>query len=120
MKRTPLKRVSRKRARQNAVYLKARKAFLLENPTCAACGEPSTEIHHKAGREGEWLNYQPFWMPVDAKCHRWITDNMEEAEALGWVVRIYGTFRDYIKSILNASGGLAETNTGQSPVQARS
>lgn len=97
MIRTPLKKTNRKRARQNATYLKARRAYLAEHSFCAACGEPATEIHHKAGRGGEWLNYQPLWMPVCMACHRRITANPKEAEMLGWTVRIYGTFQQYIQ-----------------------
>lgn len=96
MIRTPIRKKSRKRSRQNAAYLKARKAFLLEHPACAACGEPATEIHHKAGREGEWLNYQPLWMSVCHTCHQRITHNPKEAEMLGWTIRIYQTYREYI------------------------
>lgn len=102
-RRTPMKRsgklkpVSDKRQDQNAEYIRLNRLFLAEHPRCQKCGDPSNQIHHKAGREGEWLTYSPFFMACCAPCHRFIEDNKTEAEKLGYIIRIYVTFKDFIQ-----------------------
>ncbi len=55
-KRTPIKRVSKKRQKQNRTYKEKRVEFLSkpENKICfiGGCGKPSTTIEHRKGRVG--------------------------------------------------------------------
>lgn len=95
MKRTPLKRVSSKRAKELREYAKLRKAFLEEHPYCQVWMQEfftpnwvelvgpfvhdadvlnriaprSTEIHHVRGRWGKRLNDTTHWLAVCPASH---------------------------------------------------
>lgn len=73
MKRTPLRRISKKRAKQSAEYLRLRMNFMLSRPFCEAwCNRKhilAVHIHHAAGREGRLLCATEHWLPVCAECH---------------------------------------------------
>jgi hypothetical protein len=96
MKRSPLRRVSKKRAKENREYTVVRARYLMDHPKCEACypvnsyllvhitkASPSEEVHHKNGRTGRLLNYTPFFIAVCRKCHDWIGRNGAEARELG-------------------------------------
>lgn len=85
-KRKAIKPVSDKRAVQNRRYLVLRKEFLEENPMCAVTGRPATEVHHRAGREGEWLLNTDYWLPVSREGHDFIENNRAEAKKRGWLI----------------------------------
>ena len=97
MKRTPLNRVNKDRAKENRLYLKLAEWYLAEHRDCERCIiQRASEVHHRAGRIGEWLTYVPFFMAVCRPCHRWIEDNRKAAETKGWIIRIRKTFKDFI------------------------
>lgn len=82
LKRTPLSRVSPKRAEANLEYSGLRNEYLAAHPICECCGEsPSTEIHHKRGRENERLTEAQYFLAVCRTCHRLITEDSE------WAIR---------------------------------
>lgn len=117
LRRTPLRSVSTKRAKEARLYAKKRKAFLEARPVCEWWAEvhsvhtspmpdgtvlawfeedklwewavppASTEIHHKAGRSGANYLDESTWMACSSEGHRWITDHPKEAEARGWIIR---------------------------------
>jgi hypothetical protein len=67
---TPIRKVSKRRARMNRAYSKLRKAYLEEYPTCQVCQRlASSEIHHLRGRTGERLNDTTFWLALCSLCH---------------------------------------------------
>ena len=69
MKRTPLRRISKKRQEQLKEYSKLRKAYLEENPVCEVCQKrKATDIHHKSGR-GSNTNNVDTWVVVCRTCH---------------------------------------------------
>ncbi len=95
-KRTPLRRVSKKRAKENSAYSKRIKEWKLENPYCMACvpiakfthaGLPTRDrtkdCHHMAGKEGKLLLDETWWLPVCRRCHDWIGDYSNAARELG-------------------------------------
>lgn len=113
IRRTPLRRVSTKRAAQLKVYAKKRKAYLEAHPFCevqqqlaytvtresAQLAErifgafqlrkapiQATDIHHKAGRVGEKLNDERYFMAVSRQAHDWIHSHGKEARARGWLI----------------------------------
>lgn len=43
------------------------------------------EVHHTRGRAGSLLRDQRFWMAVSKQGHRWIHENVEAAQRLGFV-----------------------------------
>lgn len=71
LKRTPLRKVSKKQAARNDLYGKQRKEFLAAHPQCAVCGGQATQVHHKAGR-GARTNDVSTFIAVCARCHDWI------------------------------------------------
>ena len=51
-----LRNASSKRQREYKEYAKAKKAYLALHPQCERCkNKKSEDIHHKAGRVGQWL-----------------------------------------------------------------
>lgn len=115
LKRTPLRRVSKKRSRELAIYTKKRRIFLETNRACqveldtigmkqtdvfavqhgkAFVGnEPptriiaaSTEVHHRAGRTGTNFLDESTWIAVGRDGHNKIHQNPSWARAQGYLV----------------------------------
>ncbi len=93
IKRTPLRRVSKKRAVGLRIYSKLRKQFLEEHPYCQAyatiwypaCDSPpSVEIHHKRGR-GKYLNETSTWLAVCRMSHDFIHQHPKAARIMGFL-----------------------------------
>ena len=92
MKRTPLRRVSKKRAKEMRTYSAMRKTFLAAHPVCVVAEalwgskRRTTDIHHRAGRyNGNYLN-EATWLAVSREAHQWIHDHPKEARERGWLV----------------------------------
>lgn len=93
-KRTKIRINSTKREAEMSLYSKLRKIFLSkeENKYCPVASRVfgkrilATETHHKAGRVGQLLNYQPMWLAVSREGHRWIHDNPAKSYELGFLV----------------------------------
>lgn len=94
-RRTPLRRVSKKRAAQNRTYTKKRKAFLIRFPVCQICaslvGEDgpayrSEEVHHRNGRIGVALLDEEKWLAVCRDHHRKIHAEPKWARSRGWLL----------------------------------
>lgn len=111
MKRTPLRRVSKKRAKQNREYSKLRKEWLELHPYCQATIKlygldeeevikwgglvlatlnrheivvpRATEIHHMAKRYGSRLNDTTKWLAVCREMHDRIELNKSWARENG-------------------------------------
>jgi len=88
MRKSPLKKRSKKRTKQEAEYSKRRLLYLEDNPFCKArlpkCSLKATDIHHKKGRIGEDLNDVHFWIGLCRSCHTWIETHPFEAAELGF------------------------------------
>lgn len=70
MKRSPIRKISSKRAKEVRIYLKLAAEFLQENPVCHICAiRHSTDIHHSMGRIGSLLNNKTFWLASCRECH---------------------------------------------------
>jgi len=95
--RKPLPKVSKKRAVENAKYTVAKIQFMSkpENKICPVTGQPTTDIHHKAGRVGfadQWARINNvsllldtrFWLAVSRDGHRQIEENPAWAKELGY------------------------------------
>lgn len=88
----PVRKRTSKRASEEARYRRRVKVWLSEtyNQLCRACQlrrktfiDWSKECHHRNGKVGRLLNYEPFWIPVCSACHNWIhRENPEEAQRL--------------------------------------
>jgi hypothetical protein len=86
LKRTPLRRVSKKRAKQNKEYSRLRQEFLTTRPICDACGGKATEIHHKRGRLQARLLDQDYFAPLCQPCHQKVHLNPKWAYSIGLMI----------------------------------
>jgi hypothetical protein len=84
-------RVSAKRAKKDAEYLKLRERYLTENPLCmvkvSGCMHNATDVHHTfagSNREAFYL-VQSTWLPVCRNCHDWIHNHPTEARTMNWL-----------------------------------
>ena len=91
IRRTPLRRVSKKHAAALARYYELRRAFLAENTLCegfkvglAGCEGDAVEPHHTKGR-GIHLNDVSSWLPMCRQCHTWCHQHPSLARARGWL-----------------------------------
>jgi hypothetical protein len=86
-KRKPIRRHSKKRAKEERSYSALRKEFLEANPECEAklkmCRGEATDVHHMVGRVGENLLDTDTWLAVCRPCHLWIESHPEQAKELG-------------------------------------
>lgn len=81
----PIRKISKKRAIQNAEYLKLRAKFL-PGKICPITNRPATEIHHKKGRVGKLLMDVRFFLGVTREGHNYIESHPEEAFEKGWSI----------------------------------
>jgi len=90
MKRSPLRKVSKKRSKELREYSKLRKEFLKRRPYCeifeACCTRIATTIHHMNHRENLRLLDKSWWLPACLPCHRFITDQPAYARANGFTI----------------------------------
>jgi hypothetical protein len=89
MKRTPLRRVSSKRAKQLREYAVLRKQFLIDAPFCEAPGcivGRSSHVHHMNHREGERLLDRKYFLAVCEHCHRKIHNNPKWSRKHGLLI----------------------------------
>lgn len=86
MKRSPIRRVSKKRRKLNDIYKLTAEKYLEAHPICEVCKEAeATQIHHKARR----LNYlcEPrYFLAVCYGCHRFIEDHPAASMKAGWTL----------------------------------
>lgn len=108
----PLKRriVIRRRSRacdkRMKTYREQAKIFLAQNPKCAVLfGRRSTEIHHRFGRRGRLLLWQPGWLAVSALAHAAIHRLPAEARRQGLIGPV-GTWNNYQKAVEYVNGSL--------------
>ena len=82
-----LRNASSKRQREYKEYAKAKKAYLALHPQCERCkNKKSEDIHHKAGRVGQWLCRYEFFAATCRKCHDEIHANPNLARKQGWIL----------------------------------
>ncbi len=94
MKRTPLRRVSAKLAKERRIYTQEGKEYWKDGRLCVVAlsgvlGEPrerpATDRHHLDGRHGKKLNEKGNVIPVSREGHDWIRDNGNAARERGWL-----------------------------------
>lgn len=82
LRRTPLRKVSKKHAKELAEYSVKAKAYKLRYPTCFLCSAPTKDVHHVHGR-GKHLMDESTWIPVCRACHNGIHAFPGEARRRG-------------------------------------
>lgn len=76
-------KISKNQKKRLEKYQKLRNEYLKEHSICEVCNnKPSSEIHHRKGREGN--NLFQYFLAVDQECHQYIELNPEEAKEKGW------------------------------------
>lgn len=82
----PIKKLSDKRKKENAIYLREVTAFLNlpENKICPVTKGRTTEVHHMKGRIGKLLLDKRYWLAVSRKGHQRIELNPEWAKEQGF------------------------------------
>lgn len=91
--KTPLKRsgrlraASKKRQSEYNKYAKEKKAYMALHPQCERCKtKKATDIHHKAGRVGQWLCRYEYFAALCRQCHDFIHHNPKESRKNGWII----------------------------------
>jgi len=80
-----LRKVSRKRAKEIAIYSALAKDFKKAHPVCQVCRHNRTkDVHHKEGR-GPNLNNVATFIAVCRGCHKYIHDNPSWARERGYL-----------------------------------
>lgn len=86
-RRKPIRKVSKKLARENRKYSTLREQFLEANPECMAklknCRGEATDVHHQKGRIGDNLLDTDSWLAVCRPCHLFIESHPLKAKELG-------------------------------------
>lgn len=89
LRRSPLRKVSKKRQADLRCYHRLRLKFLGDWPKCQVCDcRESTDIHHKLpkGRGGK-LNDITIFLAVCRICHNRIHQEPKWAEENGWLLK---------------------------------
>ena len=89
LRKTPLRRVSRKRARELRTYSGLRRDFLATHPRCeiarkGICTGQAQDVHH-VHRRGLHLNDVGTWLAVCRCCHDWTHTHPGQARVLGFL-----------------------------------
>lgn len=86
LKRTPIRKVSDKRAKEMRLYGTLRKEYMRQNPVCEVCHiKPATDLHHRAKRGANYLKVET-WMSACRVCHDHIHRYPGEARRKGYLV----------------------------------
>lgn len=86
MKKTPLRKVSKKQSKRLTEYAKVKADYMKDHLVCEMCGDRSRQLHHKRGR-GRYLCDPFFFAALCAWCHNKIHENPNWARATGWLIR---------------------------------
>ena len=82
----PIPKMSKKRKRENAIYLDLRLIFLHKHPWCAVFPDKrSKDIHHIRGRAGTLFLDTRYWLAVSREGHHYIDNHPEESRSKGWL-----------------------------------
>lgn len=111
-----LRNASSKRQREYKEYSKAKKAYLALHPKCERCkNKKSDDIHHKAGRVGQWLCRYEYFAAVCRQCHNEIHENGVLARKQGWIIDTFRIPQDHALEVSDAqsrSQSQARSNEG--------
>lgn len=86
-----MRKLSKKRAKENRQYLKLREKFLADNPICqikvpGICRHEATTVHHSMGRMGLLLIDVRYFKGACLPCHCYVEEHPAEAKEKGWSV----------------------------------
>lgn len=92
MKRTPIRRRSRKESARVARYNKAREiVFERSGGSCEArtpdCRGVSDQVHHRKGRDGDLVDDIDYLLAACWACHNYIHRHPAESYERGWMIK---------------------------------
>ncbi len=83
----PINKVSSRMKERLRLYYKVREDYLDGNIGCEAklsgCNGTATDIHHKAGKTGDLLFDDQYFLAVCRTCHFWIEEHPKDAKKRG-------------------------------------
>lgn len=83
----PMRRVSKRRAKENKQYTEVRKQYLTEHPRCQVCSNAkASDIHHRRGRWKSRLTEVAYFIAVCRPCHERIHHNPAWAYEVGLLI----------------------------------
>lgn len=84
----PIAKMSDKRKDQEKIYRKKAKAYLVAHPKCEVkgCNRVSEDLHHKAGRVGDLLTNEKYFMAVCRDHHTQIEQDPVWAKEQGYSI----------------------------------
>src|ERR1041385_1275308 len=89
MKKTPLRKVSKKREGELRVYRVLKAEFLKRRPNCEifepCCTRKSVDVHHVNGRNGKRLLIVSDWLSCCRACHSIIHSRPQYAREMGFL-----------------------------------
>lgn len=95
MKRTAIRRISKRRKPEYQAYLKERNEFLHgrlcefpDNAALPGCYRLATTVHHMKGRAGKLLRDQMYWLPLCFEHHSWVENHKQTSRKMGLI--LYG------------------------------
>lgn len=88
MKRSPLRRISKKQQERLRTYYPLRKQYLKDHPTCDLCDNAATDIHHTKKPRATYLNAVETWMGLCRICHSRIENDKAWARENGYLESI--------------------------------
>ena len=60
------------------------------HPQCERCKtKKATDLHHKAGRVGQWLCRYEYFAALCRQCHDFIHHNPKEGRKNGWIIDVH-------------------------------
>jgi len=103
MRRTPLKKMGKDKARETRKYWSLRRKFIEENPFCqfpldrptpelppfmptVSCLRRAVSIHHMKGQNWRIMNETKWWLGLCQEHHSWVEDHKIEARKRGLIL----------------------------------
>jgi len=86
VKRSPINRMSNKRAIQERQYNKRVKIWKVGKMCAVYPYLPCVDNHHRKGREGDMLLNEKYWLPVSREGHNFINQFPDIARERGWII----------------------------------
>ena len=85
-RKTPLRKQSKRRIKDYDEYMRKRAILLLQKPVCELCNsKPSTQCHHRNGRNGKNYLDETTFMALCAGCHEQIHAHPSWARGNGYL-----------------------------------
>ena len=94
LKRTPLKKISKSKSAtdRRSKYAKSKKEYMSNRKfpdSCERCGDTvgikNLDLHHKAGRSGDFMHDQDFFAALCRTCHNQVHEYPKESREAGWL-----------------------------------